>query len=306
MEGPSNNINHTISAGKAIFILICCVILSFLVGMVVLMILSYVKGLDVSELGNQLSLNSSAADRNFSRTLVLQNHLFTFVIPALIASWLIYRLDWLKKIGFKSIKRVFNPILGAVFLVLAIPMTGVLYWINQKFPLPEFLLNLENNTNEMIQSILLADSNFEMAFNIFIIGVLPAFSEEIFFRGFLQRQLSRLFQNHHFGIFLAAFVFSAIHMQFQGFLPRFFLGGLLGYLFYWTGNIWIPIVAHFAHNSFQVVGVYLSEEKIQDIDLSAIEVTPFPQLAIFTSLAILIGFYIYQVNKGNRLSLMRP
>lgn len=305
MEGPVKNLSHPISAGKTIFLLVITVVLSSLVGLLILLGVAYFKGIGIADLGSQLSLNSNAGERNFSRLLVFQNHLFTFILPTLVASWMIFRGDWWHKLGFNSFKRILNPLLGASFLVLAIPMTGVLYWINQKVPLPDFMLDLESSTNEMIQAILIADSNFEMLFNVFIIGMLPAFGEEIIFRGYLQRQLSRLFQNHHIGILFAAFLFSAIHMQFQGFLPRFFLGGLLGYLFYWTGNIWVPIIAHFAHNTFQVVAVYFSEEKIQEMDLSAVEITPFPQLAIFTSLAILIGFYTYQVNKGNRLRLLR-
>jgi len=306
MEVQSKNLNHPVSAGMTLLLLLLAIVGTSVIGMALLYLISIIKGIPLVELGSQLSLDSHASERNFSRLLVLQNHLFTFILPTLIASWMIFKSEWAKTLGFKPIKRIFNPLLGAGFLILAIPMTGILYWINQKIPLPEFMLSLESSTNEMIQSLLMADSIFEMAFNIFIIGVLPAIGEEICFRGFIQRQLSRLFQNPHIGIVVAAIIFSAIHMQFQGFLPRFFLGVLLGYLFYWTGNIWIPIVAHFAHNSFQVIGVYLSEEKIQEMDITAVEMAPLPQLAIFTSLAILIGYYIYQVNKGNRLSILHP
>ncbi len=306
MEGINKNNKLPVSAGLTIFLLIIVVLLTSLVGLLILASFAYFKGIPFSELGNQLSINSSSNERYMTRFLVIQNHLFTFIFPTLIASWLIFRSDWKRMLGFRTIKRVFNPFLGAAFLVLAIPMTAVLYLVNQKIPLPAFVLDMESSTNQMIQSILIADTGFEMAFNVFLIGMLPAFGEEILFRGFLQRQFSRFAQSHHYGILFSAFLFSAIHMQFQGFLPRFFLGGLLGYLLYWTGNIWIPIIAHFAHNAFQVIAVYISEENIQEMDLAAIEIAPLPQLVIFTSLALLIGYYIYQVNKGNRLSLLRP
>ena len=68
-------------------------------------------------------------------------------------------------------------------------------------------------------------------------------------------------------------IFSAIHFQFSGFIPRLLLGAYLGYLFYWSRSLWLPVLAHFLHNalsllvdfSFQGRGVELDEMKFTDI-----------------------------------------
>ena len=90
-----------------------------------------------------------------------------------------------------------------------------------------------------------------------MIAIIPSVGEELFFRGLLQRLFSEWFRNVHIAIFVTSFLFAAIHMQFYGFLPRMMLGILLGYLFYWTGSIWIPVFAHFLNNGSAVILSFL-------------------------------------------------
>jgi hypothetical protein len=88
-----------------------------------------------------------------------------------------------------------------------------------------------------------------------LIAIIPAIGEELLFRGVLQRIFTEWFKSAHWGIWISAFLFSAIHMQFFGFLPRMFLGLFFGYLLEATGSLWIPILAHFINN---LTGVLLS------------------------------------------------
>ena len=99
-------------------------------------------------------------------------------------------------------------------------------------------------------------------FNMMMIAVLPAIGEEIMFRGLIQRLLKEWLGNIHIAIFISALLFSAMHMQFYGFLPRMALGMVFGYLFYWTGSLWIPIFAHFIQNGMVVVVTYLGQRGI--------------------------------------------
>ena len=86
------------------------------------------------------------------------------------------------------------------------------------------------------------------------------------FRGILQKQLSRLVAHPVVAVWISAAIFSAVHLQFQGFLPRLLLGALLGYLFYWTKNLWVSIAAHAFNNSLSLAGVYFSGAKLADLD----------------------------------------
>ena len=106
---------------------------------------------------------------------------------------------------------------------------------------------------------------------LFVIAVLPAVGEELVFRGIVQRRLYTLVNNPHAAIWLAALVFSAIHIQFFGFFPRLLLGALFGYLYHWSGNLWYPIFAHFVNNGFTLLMLYLYQQGSVGMDIESIE-----------------------------------
>ena len=86
------------------------------------------------------------------------------------------------------------------------------------------------------------------------------------FRGILQQQIGRLLRNEHVTVWLSAAIFSAIHVQFEGFFARMILGALLGYVFIWTRNLWIPIVIHLLNNSLQIIMIYAMNVKPSEMD----------------------------------------
>jgi len=106
-----------------------------------------------------------------------------------------------------------------------------------------------------------------LVFNVFLIAVIPALGEELFFRGAVQGIL-RQKMNVKVAIWITAILFSAIHMQFYGFFPRMLLGAFFGYLLFWSENLWLPIVAHFTNNGIAIIFYYLKNNgyKVQDID----------------------------------------
>ena len=93
---------------------------------------------------------------------------------------------------------------------------------------------------------------------VVVIALVPAIAEELVFRGVIQKNLVRWF-SPHVGVWLGAALFSAIHFQFFGFVPRFVLGLVLGYLYLWSGNILVSMAAHFTQNAFQLLIIYLTQ-----------------------------------------------
>ena len=138
--------------------------------------------------------------------------------------------------------------------------------LNEQITLPEWASMFEAQANDTLQSILKMDHLGIFILNFLLIALIPAIGEELIFRGILQKYLGKLIKSPIAGIWLAAIIFSAIHMQFEGFFPRMVLGAILGYLYYWTNNLWVPILAHLFNNGLQVAMVYFT-----DIDLSAVE-----------------------------------
>lgn len=150
-------------------------------------------------------------------------------------------------------------LLSFAILLVGMPFITLVSQINQSLVLPEWLSGLEvwmrnlEESAQMTTNLLLNETSFwHYLGNILFIGVFAAVAEEFFFRGVLQQLLNNLFKNSHAGVWMGAFIFSLMHMQFYGFLPRVILGAMLGYLFLYSKSLWLPIFVHFMNNALVV------------------------------------------------------
>jgi membrane protease YdiL (CAAX protease family) len=111
------------------------------------------------------------------------------------------------------------------------------------------MLNSPGGSAQKIgEALMKGNGMMELLLSLVIISIIPAISEELIFRGVIQKLFIDLSRNKHFGIILTAILFSAMHMDIAGFLPRFALGAILGYMYLWSGSIYLSIVAHFTNN----------------------------------------------------------
>jgi len=142
----------------------------------------------------------------------------------------------------------------------------------------------------------------QMLYMVFMIGLLPALGEELLFRGILQRLFSEWTRNIHAGIWISAVLFSAMHMQFYGFIPRMMLGALLGYLLAWSGSLWLPVIAHFINNASAVVLTYLFSKNV--IELDADKIGTGDEMNVVWISIVVVAFLlllIYRIEKNRRL-----
>jgi len=139
------------------------------------------------------------------------------------------------------------------------------------------------STKDNFMHNILGSSLDYFIFNIFLIAILPALCEELFFRGVLQNLLVKLFNNIHIGILSSALFFALIHIDFYTFLPIFFIGLIFGYLYVLTGNIFISIVLHFLYNFSSLSIYYLNENDILSINY-------FDNISLLGYLLLLISF----------------
>ena len=206
--------------------------------------------------------------------LQLIQTVFTFVLPAfLLAHFVGQGISYLK----------FTPIrsslmwLGVILLMpLALPSVNWLKSLNDMVVLPHFMSGVElwmqqmEHQSEVLTDKFLSVSSYSgLALNLLVMAAIPALGEELFFRGILQTVLGEKF-NRHLAVWITAFIFSAIHLQFYGFLPRFLLGAALGYLFLFSGSIWASIVAHFINNALAVVLFFLTFNGYLTFDMDAL------------------------------------
>lgn len=189
--------------------------------------------------------------------------IFMFFLPSLAFAYFHEgnSKNYLKAGHFNNI--VF--LLAVVVLIIVIqPLVNTISYYNHQIILPDSLSSIEQWMKESEQSaertvnLLFSDKSVSgLIFNLLVVAVMAGLAEEFFFRGCLQQIMQKIFSNKHVAIWVTAIIFSAVHFQFYGFFPRILLGALLGYLFLWSANIWVPVIVHTVHNGFNVVLSYI-------------------------------------------------
>ncbi len=230
------------------------------------------------------------------RFALMLNNLCTFLLPGLATTWLLFRTDGANYLRLRQQPASQSVTLAFLWLIVSVPLIQYSYYLNQLLPLPDWMTQMENQNTGLIEAMLGGDNILELLLTVLALAVVPALGEEVVFRGILQQELEKRSRNLHLGVWVSAFIFSSIHFQFAGFLPRFMLGALLGYTFAWTRNLWVPIVLHFFFNGFQVVGSYFVDPSdFSEQAESAAEVSPSPLLAIGSALLIwFVGRQFYR------------
>ena len=188
-----------------------------------------------------------------------------FGVTALVGVWMTEdRVNPFKQMLLNKGVSWKQGLIAFFFAVAALPTISVLAEWNKGVELPSFLASLEEMMRQMEESAKLLTERFlntssvgMMFVNLFVMALLPAVGEEMMFRGWLQRVLGKRV-NYHTAIWVSAFVFSVIHFQFYGFIPRMLIGAALGYLYCYTGSLWAPIIAHFTNNAAAVVFAFLT------------------------------------------------
>lgn len=245
-------------------------------------------GLDVLSHPELLTNFSNPESISALKFMQFMNSTGIFIFPVLAFAYLTSE----KVLNYLSlnIKPTIRHIIITLLIMFAsVPLINFLVELNSKMILPDYLQGVENwmqskeDGAETITKVFLKmDDTFTFLINLLVIGFIPAIGEELLFRGLIQKRLSSKFKNHHLAIWITAFLFSAMHLQFYGFLPRFFLGAMFGYLFVWSGSIWIPIIAHLINNGGAVILQYsLGEEYMESkVDKLGIEEGELYYLAI--------------------------
>jgi membrane protease YdiL (CAAX protease family) len=203
------------------------------------------------------------------RAMLIIQHFSFFILPAFVFGWIVYRRQWMSGFDLKFAPELLLIIAAVFFLFASYPMVNLSYLVNSSIPLPDWAGSLESQAAETMKAVLGLDSLGGLIFSVLIVAVMPAIGEELIFRGILQKYIGKSIRSDIAGIWIAAFLFSAIHFQFEGFLPRMVLGAVLGYLYHWSGTLWVPIVVHFVNNTVPLVVLYatgtdLSEMNVED------------------------------------------
>ena len=244
-----------------------------------------------------------SGDLMLMKYIQLISQLGFFILPALLFSFLVKK-DILSFLKMDKAPGIFLSFISLIIIISAVPLSDWLIYQNNLITLPESLSGLElwmRNAEEkaaaMTNIFLQMDSWTDYLANILMIGLFAALGEELLLRGVLQPIFIKITKNAHAGIWIAAFIFSFIHFQFYGFFARLFMGAILGYLFYYTNNLWVPIIVHFFNNAAAVSYVYITNTPLDSTNLSQMELEENGNIyAIISVFLVFAGLYYLRKN----------
>jgi len=222
-----------------------------------------------------------------------------FIIPPLLTAYLLSQTPE-KFLLLQKMPTLQTIVLAVLFMILAVPFINYIAGWNAEIKLPDSLSALEQwmkKTEEaaaaLTERMMQASTFGGLLSNIFLMAIVAAVGEELFFRGLLQTRLSHWIKNVHAAVWITAFFFSAFHLQFYGFFPRLLLGAYLGYLLVWSGSLWLPVLAHFVNNALAVLMYFLFQNNYISLNPDEIGVNVSLWALIVNALA-LGGIILFQ------------
>ena len=242
-----NDIRFLIPAGKRIWLFVLVTVLCMVVGSVLVGVVT-MHGVTPGKL----------------RVGTVIQDVVMFIVPAIMVAMLYTRTP-AKFLMVQKKPDVDTLLLVAATIVAMVPAMNCIVEWNKGMTLPESMAGMEawmraaeENAGKMTLLIFGNWSAGAYIVALMIAGVLAGVSEEMYFRGTLQRLIATVPVNKHVAVWVTAVIFSAVHMQFYGFVPRMLLGAYFGYLAVWTECLWVPVVAHILNNSLAATSMWLA------------------------------------------------
>lgn len=237
---------------------------------------------------NHLPIDGVAA----MRIAMVVQQLLMFMLPAVVCSMMVTRRP-AELLQIRSLPS--GKMFGLVLLtfLMSVPAMNFIVDAFERLPWPAEILELENVAQSAVE-LMLGQGTAAAVFGLCILAIMPGICEELFFRGALQNLLQSRPMSVHAAIWIAAFVFSFIHFQPVGFVPRMLLGAGFGYLAVWTGSLWTAVACHILNNALSVM-IMLTGANPDSVGLSS------PVLVVISLILTVVGLrmiYSRSISKG--------
>ena len=241
----------------------------------------------------------------FLRGMQFVQFIGLFVLPAWICSQL-FSYEPNRFLGFQAPNLSQFWFWSILIMIILLPFTQFIGELNQRIVFPggmkEWMQSQEKSAEQTVKALLSAQSLNDLLLNLFFVAVLAGVGEELLFRGLIQRILVRKY-GRWTGIVIAAILFSAMHMQFFGFFPRFLLGVVLGILFAYSGSLWVAILAHFFYDAMLITAAYMNPDLLE-----AESVIPLLQLIAPALISLLLSVWVIRqmIQRSNEFPPQEP
>ncbi len=256
-------------------------------------------GLFLATLVAELACDIDVASGNNLELSSAGSAIFTQGIMSLIA-FILFPIIHITILQRKSLRDLVGNVAHIKLVLLLVLLLGLAcpFAIS---PLAEWNANLHlpKSLAKTVDTIPSFDSINELLFALMVMSVIAGIGEELVFRGMIQNELWRSTKNIHLSIWASSFIFSVVHMQLPGFIPRLLLGALLGYLYYWSGNLVVPIFAHFVNNAFSLVMSHLYSINAISPGIGKVESVSLSLVSISIIVSVLLIYNIRKLYLGS-------
>jgi uncharacterized protein len=289
-----------------ILIIIVSAFVSFFLGMLFAMPF---LGTSIFETISGIGIPVTPQELFLMRYVQVINQIGVFVIPSFLFA-LLFSDNVLGFLGLKKTPGMFSVIPVVLLMYMLLPAIHELLRINQMMTFPEFLSGVENwmrmaeiRAEQLTLAFLKTETLRGLFVNLIIVAVLASICEELLFRPVLINLLKSWIGNVHVAVILSALIFSAFHLQFFSFLPRFLLGLIFGYLFVWSGSVWLPMLAHFINNASAVLVYFMVDRGAIEIPANEFGSVENPALLVISILlsATLLVFIFINARSGLKM-----
>lgn len=182
--------------------------------------------------------------------------LYVFFLPALLFAFLFHNYGE-GTFGYLCQNRLPSVLMLAIAvltILCAIPFINIMAEANH------FFFPQDEEMYRRLNDMLTEGGLSHLYLRLLVVALVPAVTEEMFFRGLLQNTLMRHAPKWH-AILVSAMIFSLGHADMSAFVPRFVLGAFLGWLLVIGKSLWLPIAVHFVNNAAAVICYYFWFDK---------------------------------------------
>ena len=223
--------------------------------------------------------------------------IIAFGLPSLALAFFV-KGNWMANMGLAPIKSYQSVGIVILLALTGLILSGALGSLTEKIPIPTNFKNwaegLEAQYKKAMLSMTHMNSLSDLAYALLAVAIVPAIIEEVYFRGTLQKILMDLTGKPYAAILLTAIIFSTIHFSYFGFLSRMALGMILGYIYYYSKTIWLPILLHLLNNGIAVVSLYVVRNNATNVEKLMDD-----NLPIYWGILALVGIYYLLVQLKN-------
>lgn len=223
-------------------------------------------------------VNATVIDQ--MRWVQLLAHLGNYTLVALIFAGWFYGKRAPQQLRMHQIPNLLVLVLCVGLTIALFPIISWFYYWNTAL-LPEAWIAQDRLALQRL--FLTMDKASDFYLNLMLLGGAAALGEELIFRGVIQPILTKWTNSIHVGSWVTGALFSLIHFQWEGFVPRLLMGVFFCYVFWYTQSLWVPLLLHSFFNSIQVIIPYFYS--------NAIETSMEPQVVSWFSFGVSLGVF---------------